>query len=113
MEPDKGEHDADVLYQLALALLELLGRPVDLELELEHSQGNGGLALHGTLLRAFEPPFHPLSPTLGIAIGAHYVSIRVAGIEDIVCRRSGDKHQVLHSLHVLLSNGDALHIKVP
>lgn len=109
MDQGLPEDDCEaVLHELALALLELIGREVDIELD--GADSAPALAASGTLLRAFEPPFPTSSPTLSLMIGPNCIGIRLAGIERVVCRREPRGSHGLLGLHVLLSGGGALHL---
>jgi len=109
MNRTEKDPSAETIHRLTLALSELIGRRVDIELE--RSEGEDGLALHGTLSRAAEPPFNSTTPTLAVTIGLHDIAIHVADITDIACRRAQDEHKQLRSVHVLTGDGDALHVK--
>ncbi len=104
----KSEDQDDLLYQLAVALLELIDKPIDIELEQTGSPH--GLVLNGTLLRAFDTPASA-APSLSVMIGAHITTIRIAPIHRIAIQRTNDKPNPLHSIHLLLTDGFSLHIK--
>jgi hypothetical protein len=109
MNQAEEDPSAETIHRLALALSELIGRRVDVELE--RSEGEDGLALHGTLTRALVPSFSSTTPTLAVTIGPHGIAIHIAGITDIACRRAQNEHEQLRSVHVLTGDGDALHVK--
>jgi len=92
-----------------MALLELIGKRVDVELE--RNDGFEGLALNGTLIRAFEPPFHPHFASLGFMIGPHYVRLRTDGVSRVIHKKQQGEGGQTTSIHVRLHNNDALHIK--
>ncbi len=99
----------DPYYNLGLALLELLNKPV--LLELEHPDSPAALALHGTLLRAFDPPTTTAPPALTLMIGAHSVNIRLGAIKQTAYKRAPTQPPRLLAVHLLLTDGHALHIK--
>ncbi len=109
MERDD-QNQNDLSYQLALALLELIEKPIDIELE--QPGHHEGLALHGTLLRAFDTPVaHSAPPSLSVMIGAQTLTIRLAPIEKIAVRRpKSTLSNRLRSIHILLTDGFTLHI---
>lgn len=108
MNPKHQPHSPD-LHAIALALLELLDRPVSLELE----QGDrpAALALSGTLLRAFDDPLPATATALTIMVGAHAVSLRLATIQRALVQRATAPPAKLRGIHLLLDDGYALHIK--
>jgi hypothetical protein len=107
MEPLHESQD-DLFYELGLALLELLDRPIDLELE--QTGAPDGLVLTGTLLRAFDTP---AQASLSITIGAHTISIRPTPIKQLQIKRNNLNRHQIQSIHLLLTDGFSLHIKPP
>lgn len=105
MEPTS-DHQDHLFFQLGLALLELLDRPLDVELE--HPTSTAGLVLNGTLLRAFDTP---AQADLSIAIGAHTISIRPSHLKAISINRSTGPPSQIQSVHLLLTDHFHLHIK--
>jgi hypothetical protein len=105
----KNQNQDDILYQLAIALLELLDQPV--ELELGQAGTRAGLILNGILFRAFDQPNQTTAPSLTIAIGAQSITIRTSSIKRIAIRRSANHKNRPQNIHALLSDGFALHIK--
>lgn len=105
MEP-LHENQDDLLYELGLALLELLDRPIDLELE--QTGAPQGLILTGTLLRAFDTP---AQASLSITIGAHTISIRPSPIKKLLIQRNNQNTHQIQSVHLLFTDGFSLHIK--
>jgi hypothetical protein len=105
MEPTS-DHQDDLFFQLGLALLELLDRPLDLELE--HPTCTAGLVLNGTLLRAFDSP---AQADLSITIGAHTITIRPSCLKAISINRDTSFGNPIQSLHLLLADNFFLHVK--
>jgi len=99
----------DPLYPFALALLELIEKPV--LVELEHHHRNPSLAVAGTLIRAFDPPNPTAPPSITIMIGAHTTTIRLAPVRRAHCQKSPPPRRRVLALHALLTDGYALHIK--
>lgn len=105
MEPQNQNQD-DLFYQLGLALLELLDKPIDLELS-RHKSTNG-LILNGTLLRAFDTP---AQASLSLTIGAHTISIRPSTLKTLHITRSKQQPSQIQSLHLLFTDQYTIHIK--
>jgi hypothetical protein len=105
MEPTN-DHQDDLFFELGLALLELIDKPVDIELE--QPTRAAGLVLNGTLIRAFDTP---AQADLSLAIGSHTISIRPSHLKTIaITRNNNPKHQI-QSLHLLFTDNFSLHIK--
>lgn len=105
MEPTN-DHQDDLFFELGLALLELIDKPIDLELE--QPTRAEGLVLNGTLLRAFDTP---AQADLSLSIGAHTISIRPSHLKTIAITRADTPHHQIQSLHLLFTDNFSLHIK--
>src|SRR6476646_11326904 len=105
MEPTS-DHQDDLFFQLGLALLELIDKPIDLELERPDS--TAGLILNGTLLRAFDTP---AQADLSLTIGAHTISIRPSNLKAITINRTNNQTSQIQSLHLLFTDNFFLHVK--
>lgn len=104
------DNELDLLYELGLALIELLDRPITVELE--RAAAAHALALEGVLLRAFDGTARAHLPTLTIMIGGHCVKLRLGTIKQTHLERDRKRPGApLQSAHILLSDGYALHIK--
>ena len=105
MEPQNQNQD-DLFYELGLALLELIDKPIDLELSRPRS--TTGLVLTGTLLRAFDTP---AQASLSITISAHTISIRPSNLKDIHITRDKQQPSQIQSLHLTFTDQFTIHIK--
>jgi hypothetical protein len=105
MDPTNSRQD-DLLYELGLALLELIDRPIDLELS--QNRHANGLVLNGTLLRAFDSP---AQADISLMIGSHTISIRPATLANIFITRAEPHKGPLQSIHILFTDNFFLHIK--
>jgi hypothetical protein len=96
----------DPLYQLGLALLEVIDKPVTLELE--HPRHLAALTLQGILIRAFDTP---ITPSVSLMIGSQTLTLRLSKIKQThIARDTKGRHQ-LEAIHLLLNDNYALHIK--
>jgi hypothetical protein len=98
----KDSNQNQIEYRLGLALLQLLEKRVDIELQ--RAGAPNGLVLDGTLLRAFDTPNQP---SLTLMIGAHTIAIRPSRIKRIAIDKSTDH---LQAVHLLLPDDFQLHL---
>ena len=100
------ENQDDLFYHLGVALLELIEKPIDIELQ--RAQGPSALVLNGILLRAFDTP---AQPSLAIAIGAHTIAIRPSSLLSLLINRNPKNPHVIESIQMLLNDGFTIHLK--
>jgi hypothetical protein len=105
MEPTNENQD-HLFFQLGLALLELIDKPIDLEIEQAHNAS--GLVLNGNLIRAFDTP---AQADLSLAIGAHTISIRPSTLKAIAVNRTNNQTGQIQSVHLLFTDNFSLHLK--
>jgi len=106
---DSSQPNDELLYNLGLALLELNGSKI--AIELEHPPNPAALVLHGTLLRAFDSPCSTKNPTMTLMIGAASITIRTTTIKQAQYQYTKPNQKTLKAIRLSLNDSYVLHIQ--